>query len=99
MKHFNRLPLALAAVLGVSAHLGAQPITDPAKHLASSLDGWIQQIRALKAQARNRALTPDEEASAPIGLQRYMDRIYLSFIPGVSLKAIQKLAERGADKQ
>src|SRR3954469_25221871 len=99
MKHFNRLPLALAAVLGVSAHLGAQPITDPAKHLASSLDGRIQQIRALKAQARNRALTPDETASATIGLQRDIDRIYLSLIPRVSLKALQELEERRADKQ
>jgi hypothetical protein len=95
----NRCLLTLAAALIVTAHANAQTITDPAKHLASSLDGRIKEIRELKAQALTRPLTSGETPSATISLQRDIDRIYLGLIPKVSLKALQGLEDLRADKQ
>lgn len=95
----NRLPIALAAILIAAACADAQTITDPAKHLAASLDGRIKQIRELKAEALKRTLRPDETPSTTISLQRDIDRIYLGLIPKVSLRALQQLEEQRADKQ
>jgi hypothetical protein len=96
MTTWNRL-LAVAAVLSIAASAGAQTNTDPAKHLAASLEGRIKQIRDLKGLTR--PLTPPETASATISVQRDIDRIYLGLIPNVSRKALQALEERRADKQ
>ena len=99
MKLRNAFLFAFAAVFMVAASAGAQTVNDPAKELASELDGRIAQIRALKAKSLTGPLNPTDAASATISIQRDIDRIYLGLIPTVSRKALQVLEERRADKQ
>jgi hypothetical protein len=91
--------LTLAALLALACPAAAQTITDPAVHLANSIRGRAGEIAGLKQQAAVRPLNPGEAASSTVSLQADIDRIYLSLEPQVSLRALQALEERRADKQ
>jgi hypothetical protein len=101
-----RVLLAVAALSSVAAPAGAQ--TDLVDELARRIGQRAIEIRTVEAKRRidPKALLPNEGALRLITLNRDFELIYLALSPQlvaqaeqVSIRALQALEERRADKQ